>query len=118
MRCADRVVELAGRSAAADMTALCLLALVPARSIAEPILPAVVAKELEPLAEQCRGVGGKPTTERVVKRVDLNGDGRDNFVLDAGSIDCDGAPGIYGWPSKTWCMERKSRARVRQRNSG
>lgn len=61
-----------------------------------PKLPAVVAKDLADIAAQCSEVGGKPQTGDAVKSVDLNGDGKEDFVLDVGAISCDGAPSIYG----------------------
>jgi hypothetical protein len=59
-------------------------------------LPAVVAADLKAVAAQCAEVGGKALTTDAVKRADLNGDGHEDFVLDVGSINCDGAPSIYG----------------------
>jgi hypothetical protein len=59
-------------------------------------LPAVVATDLKAVAAQCVEVGGKALTTEAVKRADLNGDGMEDFVLDVGSINCDGAAGIYG----------------------
>jgi hypothetical protein len=67
-----------------------------AQPAAEQNLPAAVAKDLKAVAEQCREVGGKPVTTDAVKRVDLTGDGREDFVLDVGSVICDGAASIYG----------------------
>lgn len=61
-----------------------------------PKLPAVVAADLKAAAALCNEVGGKVLTTAAVKAVDLNGDGREDFVLDVGSINCDGAPGVYG----------------------
>lgn len=59
-------------------------------------LPAAVAATLKSIAATCTEVGGKPMTARVVKRIDLNGDGKEDFVVDVGSADCDGAASIYG----------------------
>ena len=59
-------------------------------------LPTIVTKALESVAAQCSEVGGKPSTANAVKRVDLNGDGKEDFVLDVGAVDCDGAASIYG----------------------
>jgi hypothetical protein len=61
-----------------------------------PSLPAAVAKDLKAIEDQCREVGGKPSTANAVKRADLNGDGKDDFVLDVGSVNCDGAASVYG----------------------
>lgn len=59
-------------------------------------LPATVAADLKSIADQCREVGGKPQTANAVQRADFNGDGKDDFVLDTGSVNCDGAASIYG----------------------
>lgn len=59
-------------------------------------LPAVVAADLQSVANQCREVGGTPQAGDAVKRVDLNGDGNEDFVLDVGAVNCDGAASIYG----------------------
>jgi hypothetical protein len=67
---------------------------------AESKLPAVVAAELKAVAAECVEVGGKALTEEAIKRADLNGDGKEDFVLDVGSIQCDGAASIYGDRSK------------------
>ncbi len=59
-------------------------------------LPTIVAASLNSLDDTCREVGGKPLTSDVVKRVDLNADGKEDFVVDVGSANCDGAASIYG----------------------
>ncbi len=59
-------------------------------------LPATVAADLKAIADQCTEVGGMPRTGDAVKRADLNGDGREDFVIDTGSVNCDGAASIYG----------------------
>ncbi len=59
-------------------------------------LPAVVATALKAVAAMCSEVGGKPLTKEAIKRADLNGDGKQDFVLDIGSVNCDGAASIYG----------------------
>jgi hypothetical protein len=41
-------------------------------------------------------VSGTPRTADAVRTVDLNGDGKDEYVLDVGSVSCDGAASIYG----------------------
>ena len=82
------------------MAAACLagtgIALAADAPIPAPKLPATVATDLQTLADQCTEVGGKPLTGDAVKRADLNGDGREDFVIDAGSVNCDGAASIYG----------------------
>ncbi len=87
MSAAISCVATAGISLAADA---------PSGAAPAPQLPAVVAADLESVAEQCTEVGGKPLTADAVKRVDLTGDGMDDFVLDVGSVNCDGAASIYG----------------------
>lgn len=61
-----------------------------------PKLPAAVAKDLADIAAQCTDVGGKPKTDDAVRRADLNGDGKEDYVLDVGAIRCEGAWSIYG----------------------
>lgn len=63
---------------------------------AAPTLPVAVAKDLKENVTLCTDAGGKANTDAAVKRVDLNGDGREDYVLDVGSINCDGAASIYG----------------------
>lgn len=79
----------------------CLLALsslfVAATVQAGPArLPAVVSADLKEVAGECTAVGGKADTSQAVRRADLNGDGKEDYVLDVGSINCDGAASIYG----------------------
>jgi hypothetical protein len=64
-------------------------------------LPAVVAAAVESVAKQCSEVGGTPRTADAVTRVDLNGDGREDFVLDLAAVSCDGAASIYGDRAKS-----------------
>lgn len=61
-----------------------------------PKLPAAVAKDLADIAAQCTEMGGKAQTGDAVKRVDLNGDGKEDYLLNVGAINCEGAPSIYG----------------------
>jgi len=63
---------------------------------ASPKAPAVVAADLAAIAADCTGVGGKALTNDAIKRVDLNGDGKEDYVLDVGSIICEGAASAYG----------------------
>ena len=58
--------------------------------------PAVVAAALKDVAVLCTDAGGKALTEQAVKRADLNADGKEDYVLDVGSVGCDGAASIYG----------------------
>ena len=75
---------------------ICLAADAPSGPAAAPELPAAVATDLRSVADQCTEVGGKPLTADAVKRADLTGDGADDFVLDVGSVNCDGAASVYG----------------------
>ena len=59
-------------------------------------LPAAVAADLAAAVKTCTDVGGKAVTDAAVKRTDLNGDGREDYVLDIGSIRCEGAASVYG----------------------
>jgi len=59
-------------------------------------LPAAVTADLAGIAAQCSEGGGTPRTDGAVKTVDLNGDGKDDYVLDVGAVNCDGAASIYG----------------------
>jgi hypothetical protein len=105
-RSVDTVRRASSRSISAARLARCTLWLLvavsaPAASPAgqpasDPSLPAAVAKGVQAVADQCREVGGTPVTTEAVKRVDLTGDGKDDFVLDVGSVNCDGAASIYG----------------------
>lgn len=61
-----------------------------AHGAAEATLPAAVAAALKSASGICSEAGGKPLTADAVKRADLNRDGKDDFVLDVGSIHCDG----------------------------
>jgi len=63
---------------------------------AAPPLPAVVAKAVKETATICTEAGGKPDASNAVKRADLNGDGIEDYVLDVGSVNCDGAASVYG----------------------
>jgi len=59
-------------------------------------LPATVVEAVALLAEICTASDGKPRADEAVKRVDLNGDAVDDFVLYAGWMVCEGAWSVYG----------------------
>jgi len=61
-----------------------------------PQTPAAVATALKEVAGICTEAGGNALTDDAVKRADLNGDGNEDYVLDVGSVNCDGAAGVYG----------------------
>jgi len=59
-------------------------------------LPEPVAAALAELASMCSEVSGTPRTDNAVRRIDLNGDGHDDYILFAGWITCENAWSIYG----------------------
>lgn len=59
-------------------------------------LPPPVATAVAALADECSRVDGIPHTDGAVKRADFTGDGREDFVLYTGWIDCENAASIYG----------------------
>ena len=63
---------------------------------AQEKLPAGVAANLKSNADLCREVGGTPNTKDAVKSVDLNGDGKPDFVFLNGWIHCPGFASLYG----------------------
>lgn len=73
-----------------------IAASVPLLAGAVAPLPPVAAKALQEIAAVCTESGGKARTDDAVKRVDLNGDGHEDYVLDVGSVVCDGAASVYG----------------------
>lgn len=60
------------------------------------VLPARVSSDLKAIAAECKDVGGVAKVENAVRRADLNGDGKEDYILDVGSIQCEGAASIYG----------------------
>lgn len=86
----DRAADAAGTSADAAATV-------------SP-LPATVATALASIATECSAVGGTPHTERAVQRADLNADGREDYVLFTGWIDCENAASIYGDRAKSLAL--------------
>jgi hypothetical protein len=75
---------------------VCSFVVATARAGEPAKLPTVVAAGLKEVAEQCSGAGGRPVTKDAVKRVDLNGDGHEEFVLFTGWIHCENAASVYG----------------------
>ena len=63
---------------------------------AQAKVPAAVAADLKAAADMCSEVGGKPNTSKAVESADLNGDGKADYVLHVGMIQCDGAASVYG----------------------
>jgi hypothetical protein len=68
---------------------------------AQAKLPPPVAADLKDATTLCSDAGGKPNAASAVKTVDLDADGKDDFVFYWGSIECDGAASIYGDREKT-----------------
>jgi hypothetical protein len=68
----------------------------PALAQTPETLPAAVAEGLREFTDMCRDVGGNPDTGEAITRVDLNGDGHADYVLDVGGIQCQGAWSIFG----------------------
>jgi len=84
------------RTATIVASAFCTAFLAQAASAATPKLPAAVAADLKATAGECSGAGGKADVSNAVKHADLNADGKEDYVLDVGAINCDGAASIYG----------------------
>jgi len=63
---------------------------------AQTKLPAAVEADLKANADLCRDSGGTPKTADAVKTADLSADGKPDFVVYVGWIDCEGAASIYG----------------------
>jgi hypothetical protein len=80
----------------AGIVALAALTIHAVAEAADPRMPATVAAAVKSVADICTEVGGKALTADAVKRADLNGDGKEDYVLDVGSVNCDGAASIYG----------------------
>jgi hypothetical protein len=90
-----RFGRLKGTAVALVLSLVCAVVR-PDASLAATDLPQAVAAALKAVADQCREVGGRPFTPDAVKRADLNADGHQDFVLDVGSVNCEGAAGVYG----------------------
>jgi hypothetical protein len=58
--------------------------------------PAPVANALKEDTTMCSEAGGKPDVSKAITRVDLNGDGIEDYVFDVRGITCEGAYSIYG----------------------
>lgn len=82
--------------AAATIAAIAGLAASLGAHAAAPALPAAVRAELAAVASICTDVGGKALADAAVERVDLNADGKEDYVLDVGRIQCEGAASAYG----------------------
>jgi hypothetical protein len=63
---------------------------------AEQGLPAAVTAELKIHTDMCREAQGKPDSKQAVQRLDLTGDGAEDYLLDVAGISCEGAWSIFG----------------------
>jgi hypothetical protein len=86
-------------SKAAFLVGLSLLFAAPVRAD-DAILPWRVAEALGEFTDRCKKAGGIPFTTMAVKRADLNGDGNEDYVLDASAISCTGGARDFGPPDK------------------
>jgi len=59
-------------------------------------LPAIVATALAETAAECSDVGGTPQTQDTVRRIDLNDDSHEDYVLYTGWVTCENAVSVYG----------------------
>jgi hypothetical protein len=73
----------------------CLVSQVTCAAASTP-LPKSVQTALDQVAAVCSESEGKPIMKDAIKRADLNADGHEDYVLDVGSVVCDGAASIYG----------------------
>jgi hypothetical protein len=74
-----------------------LLALCLSSALAATPWPAPVRAVVDAMEAECRGAGGKPgDSPGLVTAVDLDGDGRSDFVIDTAAFDCDGAASLFG----------------------
>lgn len=62
-----------------------------------PSHPPEVAAELEDARRTCSDAEGKGVTfgKEAVRRLDLTGDGRDDYIVDLNDAECDGASSVY-----------------------
>lgn len=73
-----------------------LLALPLSGALAAPPLPAPVRAAIDALNAECQGAGGRPgASPGLLSSVDLNGDGRSDYVIDTGAFDCEGAASLF-----------------------
>ncbi len=76
--------------------AVCFGTFVTSAFATQSRLPDAVAADLRAVAAECVEAGGKALADKAVVSADLKGDGKQDYVLDVGSIQCDGAASIYG----------------------
>jgi hypothetical protein len=104
-----------------------IFGLVPARSEAPPDdgiaekgpagkgPPEEIAEIIAEAAERCRAAGGKPDSAAVLRGDDLNGDGRNDWIVDFAKLKCAGASNpacnpdgcllqLYFWAGDGWAQ--------------
>lgn len=65
-------------------------------ALAAPSLPASVREVVKAMHADCRSVGGKPgASPGLVSTVDVNGDGRMDYVVNTAAFDCQGAASLF-----------------------
>ncbi|MFG6486012.1 hypothetical protein ACG04R_04960 [Roseateles sp. BYS78W] len=65
------------------------------KALAAPPLPAAVREVVKTMNAECRSAGGKPgASPGLVSTVDLNGDGRNDYVIHTAAFDCEGAASL------------------------
>ncbi len=89
MRWRRSVLAIAGASALASLAWV-------QRAAAQEKLPPAVAEAVKSNADLCREFGATPDTGRAVQKVDLNADGKPDYVFFVGTIHCPGAASLYG----------------------
>ena len=64
----------------------------PPRVISSNFLPMEIRKAVNEVNAECKDAGGKPgKSSKLIKFIDLNGDGLMDFVMDRAFYECDGA---------------------------
>ena len=86
---------------ASAIAAIVFSIVAPGARAEEPRLPAAVAADVKSNADLCRETGSTADTKNAVKQADLTADGKPDFVLFVGWIDCPGAASLYGDREKT-----------------
>jgi hypothetical protein len=80
----------------AVLLAAALLAAFPAAALDEKTLPREIRAGLDKFRRECVKEGGKETTFKdVVRTIDLNGDGRPDYILDLQDSKCDAFESLY-----------------------
>ncbi|HEU6454560.1 MAG TPA: hypothetical protein VN201_03770, partial [Roseateles sp.] len=65
-------------------------------ALAASPLPAAVREAVKTMNADCRSAGGRPgASPGLVSTVDLNGDGRNDYVIHTTAFDCQGAASLF-----------------------